>query len=569
MFGFTCIRVSKNVRAVKVPFTDMLQIEVPNGDKLYFSHLTNKRFKADKILKETKKYVFGLDGVLLNSRSLKRSYALADLEYLIPAMRKKLGNSFFKDFKGEFSGFFYDKDRDELIIFTNQTGTKRVYYFKGKDYFISVPDFKVIAQTMEANGIQRSLDLMGAYGLLTLGGMFEDHTLIDSVKKLEAGKYLLCNQKGMFINKYCDFNAYTYTGDSKKKIIENLDTLFESAINLEYEKDLEYGYRHFTTLSGGLDSRMNVMVSDKMGYKDKTSLCFSQSRYKDETIARKIAGDLGCDFRFVPLDDGNYMLDVDENIDIYNGMIFHLSSAHFNFSLKRTQFDNFGLIHSGQIGDAILGGLLTAPSDVPANLKGILVSDRLFPEMMELAGESVKDYASENSFKIYNRLFNLTYAGSLVAEQYSYLVSPFFDVDFMEYAISIPPNLKYKTAIYIDWINSKHKDVTRYKWENTGFKPSANWKTSMSRYTKKVKSIYFGKIVKDERKISMNPYTYWYRKNEKVDKLFRKYVDEHKAYLDGYPELKTHALDLFERGNPVEKSMVVTLLVGMKKYLVE
>ena len=43
--------------------------------------------------------------------------------------------------------------------------------------------------------------------------------------------------------------------------------------------------------------------------------------------------------------------------------------------------------------------------------------------------------------------------------------SPFYDVDFFQYCLQIPLELRYHHAIYIKWILTKCPKAADYKWE--------------------------------------------------------------------------------------------------------
>jgi len=60
-------------------------------------------------------------------------------------------------------------------------------------------------------------------------------------------------------------------------IIDELDNLFVEAVKAEYDKDIEYGFKHVSTLSGGLDSRTNLLTAHRLGYKDVLCLCFQRT----------------------------------------------------------------------------------------------------------------------------------------------------------------------------------------------------------------------------------------------------------------------------------------------------
>ncbi len=59
---------------------------------------------------------------------------------------------------------------------------------------------------------------------------------------------------------------------------------------MEFDKDIEYGYKHLVSLSGGLDSRMTTYVANDLGYGDSiVNLTFSKTNYVDEQTAKDIA----------------------------------------------------------------------------------------------------------------------------------------------------------------------------------------------------------------------------------------------------------------------------------------
>lgn len=109
--------------------------------------------------------------------------------------------------------------------------------------------------------------------------------------------------------------------------IEN-DKIFRRTIELEFEKDKEYGYKHIATVSGGLDSRMTTWVVHDMGYTDQVNYTFSQSGYLDETIAKEIARDLKHEWIFKFLDNGNFLTNIEDMIKVNFGNFLYTGSAH-------------------------------------------------------------------------------------------------------------------------------------------------------------------------------------------------------------------------------------------------
>ena len=350
---------------------------------------------------------------------------------------------------------------------------------------------------------------------------------------------------------------------TEKEAIDNLEDAFQTALDLEYEKDLEYGYSHLATLSGGLDSRMNVMLANSKGYKNDL-FCFSESDYLDERIAKKIARDLALKIETISLENGHYLHDLSENVHMYNGAVSYISSAHLNSALKKLELKKYGLIHTGQIGDGILGGFVTEVIDKKSNYRSKKMSTR-FLHKVNFDDKILNKYSSEEVYKLTNRVGNFTNCGSFaIANHQSYLASPFMDTDFIETCLSISPKLKLGSQIYINWIKKCHPDIAKYKWERTGFRPNANWKTEVSRYTNKLKKEYY-KILDKEYKLSMNPLDYWYKNNKDLTFFYNSY------YASGIRRIEDSKLKedfdfMFREGTFFEKSVVISVLEFIKQH---
>lgn len=527
----------------------------------FFGYKKFDKFSKDKLFLENKAYIYGIDGVILNLKSLKNQYALSDFSKLFIDLFENEGIQFVSKFKGEFSGFLFEKESETLYYFNNKTATKQIFYSHYTTDFTITPTLRSITKTREQAGLNNELNIQATYNLLVFGGMLEKQTLVTDVFKLGAGEFLKLKDNHLKVEKYYDYNAIEISISNKEKAISQIDEAFVEALKLEYEKDNEYKYQHIATLSGGLDSRMNVMLAEKLGYKPSV-FCFSQSNYADETIARKIANDLLLDFRFVPLDGGAYLKTLSEMVQINNGLQFYHGSAHYHFALKQLDLTDFGLIHTGQIGDGILGGFVSSGKD--KNLLSKTISTQ-FLSKTTIEQSVLNSYRDEEVFKLHQRVFNVTNFGSYMVENHqTYLVSPFMDSAVIETALSINPSLKYNQNIYIDWMNQRHPEVTNYIWERTGFKPDKKWKTAASRYTNKIKKEYHI-ATKQKDKLSMNPLAFWLDSNKSINLFYEQFYNENIASLQSNKELFTDIKNLFKTGTFNEKALVLTLLELIQK----
>lgn len=561
MYGFTIIK-SENTVEFTTSYMKTLGFKTKSHQYFLVGYNYFKKFENDKLFEEDKDYIIGIDGVILNLKLLKNQYAISDYFQLIVHLFQKENINFVNNIKGEFNGFFFDKNTEALFIFNNKTATKQVFYTKFDKYIVISQSIKSIIDIKQSLNVESMLNSKAVYDMLTFGAMVENYTLVEEVFKLGAGEYLNICEGEILLNKYYDYNSIDYTISNKNIAIKKFDEAFIEALKLEYEKDNEYVYEHIATLSGGLDSRMNVMLSNEIGFKSKT-FCFSQSNYEDEKIARKITDDLNLDFEFIPLDGGGFMRDLEEINSISSGLQNYLGGAHYNYALKKMNLSRYGMIHTGQIGDGVLGSFVSKGGDENFLSKTITTK---FLDKISIDNNHISKYKNEEVFKLYQRVFNLANVGSYITEHYkTYLVSPFFDNDVIDVGLSIDPSLKYNQNIYIDWINKMHPEVAKYKWERTGFLPNKKWKTEFSRYTKKLRKEYFI-LVNREDKLSMTPENFWLNTNTKNLNFYTNYYSDNIELLASNTDLLNDFNEVFKSGTSAGKCIVLTVLEVIKKF---
>ena len=558
MYGFYIYLDSKQNFTPVYPIIETKKIVF---EQYSFQYVQFKKFENDKVFLETKDYILGIDGVILNLKSLKKQYATSNFSKLICGLFEKEKMHFVSKLKGVFSGFIFEKKTKMLYVFNDKVASKQIFYSLFDSKIVIAPSLAYISNYRDVNETINNLNQNATYNFLTFGGMIEKETLISDVYKLGAGEYLKFYDKKLEVKRYFDFNKVEISVNTKKKAIEGLNETFIEALKLEYEKDKEYDYKHIATLSGGLDSRMNVMLANKMGYQSD-SFCFSQTGYADETIARIIAKDLGLEFSFIPLDGGDYLKNLSEMVGINSGLQFYHGAAHFQYALQQLDLSNYGLMHTGQIGDGILGGFVSTGKN--NNFLSKTISTKLL-DKIKIEKSTLKAYRDEEVYKLYQRVFNVTNIGSYMVEFHqTYLVSPFMDSDLIEFALSIERKLKINQDIYIDWMNSLHPDTTRYIWERTGFRPDKKWKTNFSRYTNKINKEFYLFFNRGD-KLSMNPLDFWFQTNKSIQEFYTDFFENNIALVSPNQELYTDIKSLFKKGNLTEKALVLTLLELIKK----
>jgi len=536
----------------------------------YIARFTNPKFLRDKVFEDDDDLCIALDGVVFNFEDLQRQYKTQDYFQTVKAMYGQRGDRFVESFRGEFAGVLHDKRRDRWVAFTNHTASKPLFYFHAPDLFICSTQFDAVIRALRACGRRYSLDVFGAYCLLTYGYMLEDTTLIATVKKLKAGNYLVLDNGSLTVDSYVRFRNEPCVRESKEEIIENLDRLFRRAVATQYEKDREYGYDHVATLSGGLDSRMNLWVANEMGYKPQVALTFSQSGYLDAQIANRVASDLRTEFVFYSLDHGHYLQPAfGDAIRANGGLTLFSGSAALLRALNRLDMSRLGMLHTGMVGDAVLGSFLEGVSPckakVPAGAYSAFLMDRIAPDVQTIMDR----YETEDEFLMYNRGFNGALNGNWTTYLFTECTSPFLDLEFLDYAMRIPRAIRLGEQIYFDWILAKHPGVARYPWEKT------KAKISDGLLVQKLKMLWWmaGVVLRWRwEQISMNPFKSWAKTNPALVRFFQEHWDANSHRLDGWPELKADCVRMFEgagsrfMGPLIARTQVMTLVEAVRLY---
>jgi len=544
--------------------------------KYYIERRTVKKFLNDKVFYESPDFIVLTEGVILNRKELERLHGKSNFAETVIAMYQQKGEDFFKEFRGPFSGLLYDKVSDKWIVYTNHYGDKQIFYYVNDDVFLFGSEVTYLTSYLKNNGIPYSFNIEAAYMLLTHGYMLEDNTLIKEIRKLPAGHYVVIDKSGFRIKTYFEIDNepdYTLKED---EIIEELDSLFRKAVRLEFDKDKEYGYRHLASLSGGLDSRMTVWVAHEEGYDDILIYTFSQSDYLDEKIAKKIAADLGYEFLFKSLDNGVYLMIDDmvrRQVEINFGNCLYSGNAHVRSFADIVNLNTFGLVHTGQLGDVIVGTYSSKPYheknfELLAGAYSFVLKDRLSIKLNRI-------YKNEEEFKMLNRGFNGILQGNMPFQQYTEVVSPFLDVDFFKFCMKVPVEFRFGHRIYFKWILKKHPKAANYKWEKIRSKITTpqlsifGRKVPITQIIPKITRKVLYKNSLSSKHSSMNPLDYWYRKNPKLREYFERKFHEGKIILTGEKELLKDIERMYSEGGVIEKTQVLTLLEAYKYYFLE
>ena len=552
--------------------------DVKEFNGVYVERNTKNKFLNDKVFFETDNYIFLIEGVVFNIKDLKQTYHQTNWEDTLVSMYKQKGETFFNEFRGSFNGFFYSKSEKVAIVFTDHIGDKPIYYCENEGEFIFASEINAILMLLKKNDITYTLDEKGAYSLLTHGYMIEDLTPFNEIKRLKAGCYLKIQDHSFSVSRYHLLTNIPDESMTDQEIVDKIDHLFKQAMYRQTSKNKEYGYIDIAPLSAGLDSRMTTYALAEQS-KKILSVTYSQSNYLDETVPKLISAELKTHFLFKTLDNGLSLFCLDEMVQRNAGVILYGGPAQVWDTFHLLDHSNTGVLHTGMLGDVVVGTFYKSlEKDKEFSIEDGVYSKLLIDRFKNVLEDYViEEYENQEIFNFYNRGFNGANMGSpLVFQEFSESYSPFYDIDFLEFCLTIPMEKRWGNYIYDKWVIDKYPDASIYP--HNGRKIGKNKNKNFKLFGKDVTISdllprtlnYLSRKIgvrknKMETKNHMNPFDYWYNSNDEL----KEYMDNYFVNTINYVEdkiLKKDIENMFVNGTVMEKTQVLTFLSLLKNY---
>ncbi len=545
-----------------------ITIDVKKGHCIA-THTYSDRFDADKVFVENENEVIALDGVVLNKNEILQKHGLSNLSDFCRLLDEKPYLA--KELIGPFTIFIYNKREYKGRAYSNQTGDATVFYsYDNSEKIVLSNSFLKVNETAS-----KALDTLACHQLLTYGFLIDDRTINKNVKRLQAGKMIEIGSEGLGVKTYHRFKYNNPIDITLEEAIETLDVKFRKAVKRCFDKDLEYGYKHhLVDISAGLDSRMVNWVANDLGYKHVINISYSQSGSTESKYSTMLAHRLKNVFYQRSLDDASFLYDVENMVCAENGLAYYCGiTGGFQF-LNLIDFDDIGLEHTGQIGDVVIGSFVKEQSGkVDIDNKRTSSSLTLRKEWFD---EVANECDCQEEFLIYSRAFQGALSTHYMRSHYTYAVSPFLDVDLMEFCASLPVALRCRHLLYWAWIDKKYPEAGRIPSSRVrlvNLSPAAKIKMLSDRL--------LGRLQRDLQKLknkvgistyaatadNMNPHDYWYQTNEQVRHFISNYIDEHIALLASEKELQADVLQLSSSSRCLDKLMAVSLLATINVFI--
>lgn len=541
--------------------------ETTVGLGAYEARVRLPRRPSDFCVVDTEHFKAFLAGVVLNGQSLCTRSGVMDLPNYIRVQLSDGDPEFFKSLRGVFSGAVYSKSDSSLTVYTNHQGDSPVFYARdanGKPVIASQIDY-LLPYLGQAG---RAVDRDAVYSMLTYGFMASDQTYLEDVRRLLPGKCLNVLGNVMTVSAYHRFRRdhYDLDGESLGDLVDGLDDRFRAAVEREFSWDQMHDKDHLVDLSGGLDSRMTTWVAHDLGYKPIVNIAYSQSNYLDLEIATEIAAALGTQLYVRTLDDASFLYEAELVTQMNYGLALYAGITGGRQVLQSINLDRFGLEHTGQLGGIIVGSFLKGDVDDGSPRLSGMYSSRLADK---LDTSHLREFDSQEVYLLYQRGFNGTLGSHLIRRHYIDAVSPFLDVDFLEFCFSVPLRFRSSRELYRQWIVRKYPDAAKFRWEKTNARVDASRLTYALRRAAKSGPAALERALRLPPRRgglgrSMNPFDYWVMVHPDIAKYMSRTFYDALSECNFDNELENDVVAFYQSGDVLERVQAVTAVLGAR-----
>lgn len=321
------------------------------------------------------------------------------------------GLGFLNDIDGVYSAVIYDEAAGKLVLLIDRYGLQHLYWTVHRGQLAWASEYKAM---LALPGFAPRIDPETLEDYFGIGYPTGDRTWFRGVEVLPAGAVLTWDIASAKMNKrrywfWTDIQPMAHV--DTPAVAEELGRRFVDAVR----RRVNEGERVGVTLSGGLDSRA-VLAAVPDSVRPLHAITFGKPDSPDVRIARRAARLKGAVHHVYCLSAKNWLQPRLDGVWWTDGQDNVLDMHRLTFLAAEQPLFNINLC--GFLGDATIGG------------------------------SYLNDPAHDEIWKFDNRGRRYIMTGTLMVQAVAWMRMPFFDNAFMDLAISVPPNMRAKSAMY-------------------------------------------------------------------------------------------------------------------------
>ena len=276
-------------------------------------------------------------------------YTGTDTEVIVH-LYEQYGERCVDKMRGMFAFAIWDSRRKTMLLARDRIGVKPLFYTVAGGRLAFGSELKVLLQLPE---VERRLNWESVNHLFTTMCTPSAESIVDGVHKLKPGHILTASAKdGIQVREYWDVVFDPDYGKTEQYFVERLRDLLEESVRLRMISDVPLG----AFLSGGIDSSAVVATMSRLGTgRVKTfSIGFAEQEYNELAYARQVAQKFDTDHHELVLEPN--VLGIIEDLAWYLDEPFGDSSAIPTYMVSKMAAEHVTVVLSGDGGDELFAG---------------------------------------------------------------------------------------------------------------------------------------------------------------------------------------------------------------------
>lgn len=221
---------------------------------------------------------------IVDGQIYSRSWDLSKLSKQL----SKEGIRILKRCSGTYSICYYDKIEHSLILATDKTGERPLYYFYDNSFLYFSSSIRLLEGV---RSIPKKLNLNAIIEQAVFGIPLGENTQYCDIRVLRDGQCIECKEESPSVTYYFRWDEIKPTKMNSDELLNEAFIRFKSAISIRMRDENATS----AFLSGGLDSRCVVSILNSLGMQ-LTTFNFSLAGEQDEAFAAQYANHIGANY---------------------------------------------------------------------------------------------------------------------------------------------------------------------------------------------------------------------------------------------------------------------------------
>jgi len=260
---------------------------------------------AQPLTNEDGQVVVTFNGEIFNYRELMRELealghrfrTVSDTEVLVHGW-EEWGPALLDRLIGQFAFAIHDRRTESVFLARDRFGVRPLFYAQRNQTLYFGSEVKALFASGE---VEPAPDPLGLDEVFTFWAVRPPRTAFAGVSQLEPGCWALWQDGTLRIQRWYQLD-YSGRQDEPRDVLEQLDALMQSSVDLRMRADVPVG----GYLSGGLDSSITCgLAAARSPYALRTfSVTFADPRFDESRYQREVAAALGSEHAVQPIDVG-------------------------------------------------------------------------------------------------------------------------------------------------------------------------------------------------------------------------------------------------------------------------